>query len=268
MASYRPVGHGHRPRHPGPGRSSGPSVRRWPRIRARALVAVAAAGAASLRFAADPAGAAAAPGGTASGPATASTTLATPQHGMYALGAVTLVLALVLAWTTVRSGRTRRNEADRAVLFEQFPGIVPSAFRAGGGGADPSRPEAKVATPTFGQAPVFTGPAPRGAGGNPPAPLGGLPPLQALPRARTGMVAPMAAVPGTVTSTPRVSTDRRARPDGSPLDGPAPSAAFPGSGIPPGWHVVDGPGDVRAYWDGNNWTGRVRWDGTAWVPTS
>jgi hypothetical protein len=32
-----------------------------------------------------------------------------------------------------------------------------------------------------------------------------------------------------------------------------------------GWHAENGDPDLQAYWDGERWIARMRWDGTAWV---
>ena len=38
----------------------------------------------------------------------------------------------------------------------------------------------------------------------------------------------------------------------------------PGLGKPPGWYQVDNKINHEAYWDGETWTARRRWNGSAW----
>ena len=88
----------------------------------------------------------------------------TAQNLMFVIGGATLLLALALAWTTLRTRDPRRVAADRAVVFEQFPGVVPPVFRSPSGAGDGNGVVATVTTPAYGRAPVFTGQAPGPAG--------------------------------------------------------------------------------------------------------
>jgi Protein of unknown function (DUF2510) len=53
----------------------------------------------------------------------------------------------------------------------------------------------------------------------------------------------------------------------SPLGAPPPPAAPSDAGAvsAPGWYPEGGDNSVMRYWDGTKFTGRRRWDGTAWV---
>lgn len=58
-----------------------------------------------------------------------------------------------------------------------------------------------------------------------------------------------------------------------PINGPGSSGGrsenplpfSPGPGDAPGWHQVGATNNDQAYWDGQGWTARKRWEGAGWV---
>ena len=53
----------------------------------------------------------------------------------------------------------------------------------------------------------------------------------------------------------------------SPLDSPPVSTPHQDAaqGSAPGWYPEGGDNSLMRYWDGSKFTGRRRWDGSAWV---